>query len=332
MPWGLWSYPPPPPSTATKKDDNSSSTTSAPPLPAALPPVAASLSDAFKKKEDNVSWDSTLDGIVDWHRYTEPRNIVPSIVVAAVSIGLWGFWRSYLRRLPGTAHIAPGSFRRRSLLGKVTSVGDGDNFHLFHTPGGRLAGWGWLRSVPVERKMLKGRTIPVRIAGVDAPEGAHFGKPAQPHAAEALEFLRSYLLGRRVRAYIYRRDQYERVVATVFVRKAPFFLKKDVGLEMIKQGLATTYEAKTGAEFGGPKMQKVYEAAEALARRKGKGMWAKKTMTGFFGMGKRQQQQQQQQPAFESPRAFKDRMKAQNGVKVVGVEGSTSSVKGGKKV
>ena len=58
------------------------------------------------------------------------------------ALGLHQFYRSYLRRLPGTGHVSPGYFRRRSLLGKVTSVGDGDNFHLFHTPGGRLAGWG----------------------------------------------------------------------------------------------------------------------------------------------------------------------------------------------
>ena len=102
-------------------------------------------------------------------------------------------------------------------------------------------------------------------------------------------------------ARIYRKDQYDRVVATVFVRKPPFFLRKDVGLEMLKIGLATTYEAKTGAEFGGPKMEQVYKNAEAAARRKGKGMWAN-TLTGFFGMGRRRE--------IESPRQYKDRMRA----------------------
>jgi len=142
--------------------------------------------------------------------------------------------------------------------------------------------------------------ISVRLAGVDAPETAHFGRPAQPFSAEALIFLRGYLLGKRVRAYIYRKDQYERVVATVYVRKPPFFLKKDVGLEMLKQGLATTYEAKTGAEFGGDKVKAVYMATEAAARKKGKGLWAAEA-GGFFGLGKKKD--------IESPRAFKDRMK-----------------------
>ena len=144
--------------------------------------------------------------------------------------------------------------------------------------------------------------IPVRLAGIDAPEGAHFGKPAQPYADEALSFLQSYILGKRVRAYIYKRDQYERVVATVFVRRPPFFLRKDVGLEMLRRGLATTYEAKIGAEFGGPKKEKLYHATQEEAKRKKRGLWAGEK-TGFFGLGPRRD--------FESPREFKSRMKQQ---------------------
>lgn len=72
---------------------------------------------------------------------------------------------------------------------------------------------------------------------MDAPEAAHFGKKAQPYSAEALTWLREYLLGCRVRAYIYRRDQYGRVVASVKVRKG--LRMKDVGLEMLEAGVAT---------------------------------------------------------------------------------------------
>lgn len=128
--------------------------------------------------------------------------------------------------------------------------------------------------------------IPIRIAGVDAPECSHFGRPAQPFSAEALEWLSSYILHRPVRARIYRRDQYERVVATVFTRRL-LFLRTDVGLEMLKRGLATTYEARSGAEFGG--LEEKYRAAEAAARRGRRGMWALK------------------KDAFESPREYKTR-------------------------
>jgi len=113
-----------------------------------------------------------------------------------------------------------------------------------------------------------------------------------------------------VRAYIYKRDQYERIVATAFVRKAPFFLKKDIGKELIKRGLATVYESKTGAEFGGPEIEKAYKAAEAVAKRKKKGMWAVGG-TGFLGFGKKE--------ALETPRAYKERIKlSEGGGKIVG--------------
>ncbi|KAL2024171.1 hypothetical protein VTK56DRAFT_9327 [Thermocarpiscus australiensis] len=250
-------------------------------------------------KKTEGSWsDSLKNGIRDHFR--EPQNWIAPVVAAGITLGLWTFYHTYLRRISGSHHIAPSFFRRRSLLGKVTSVGDGDGFRMFHTPGGRLAGWGWLRSVPSERKELKGRTISVRIAGIDAPEGAHFGKRAQPFAAEAQAWLESYILHRRVRAFIYRRDQYERVVATVFVRRPPFFLRRDVGLEMLKRGLATTYEGKTNVEFGGPKMEEMYKAAEAAARKKGKGLWSAKN-AGFFGSRTKQE--------LETPMAYKRRMK-----------------------
>jgi len=201
------------------------------------------------------------------------------------TLGAFHLYTFYLQRIPGAAYVRPSFYRSRSLFGRVTSVGDGDNFHLFHTPGGRFLGWGWLRKVPSARSELKNRTIPIRLAGIDAPEGAHFGKPAQPYAAEALEWLSNFILHRSVRARIYKKDQYDRVVATVHVRR--FLLRRDVGLEMLKRGLATTYEAKSGAEYGG--MEKRYRAAEARARARKMGMWAMKP--GFF----------------ESPRAYKTR-------------------------
>jgi endonuclease YncB( thermonuclease family) len=110
----------------------------------------------------------------------------------------------------------------------------------------------------------------MRLAGIDAPEGAHFGKPAQPYSTEAWEWLRNYILGRRVRAYVYKRDQYERVVATVWIRK--WFIRRDVGQQILKAGLATVYEANQGAEFGG--LEEKYRREEEKAKKKRKGMWA----------------------------------------------------------
>ncbi|AEO54444.1 hypothetical protein MYCTH_2089049 [Thermothelomyces thermophilus ATCC 42464] len=260
--------------------------------------------------KDDGSWaDSVRDHL------GVPQNWIAPVAAAALTLGAFRFYQSYLRRIPTADHIAPSFFRRRSLLGQVTSVGDGDGFHLFHTPGGRLAGWGWLRRVPKERKQLKGQTIPIRIAGIDAPEGAHFGRPAQPFAAEAQAFLESYVLNRRVRARVYRRDQYERVVATVYVRRPPFFFpRRDLGLEMLRRGLAVAYEGKAGAEFGGAQMEARYREAEAAAKRKRRGLWgaaaAERRGRGLFGIGA---------PAAkglepETPMAYKKRMRALDGL------------------
>lgn len=146
-----------------------------------------------------------------------------------------------------------------------------------------------LTSEPAELQLMSAIQIPVRIAGVDAPEGAHFGRPAQPFSAEALKWLSDYILHRNVRAYIYKRDQYNRIVATVYVRR--FLIRRNVGLEMVKRGLATTYEAKSGGEYGG--LKAVYEKAEAKAKRKRKGMWSGKPSE------------------FESPREYKSRYQGQ---------------------
>ena len=107
------------------------------------------------------------------------------------------------------------------------SVGDADNFRLYHTPG---FGWRWpikFRIIPSKtkgnlynlkqsstkfRSDLKDQTIHIRIAGVDAPEAAHFGRPAQPYSAEALAWLKNAIEGKMVYCQLIQRDQYSRIV------------------------------------------------------------------------------------------------------------------------
>ncbi|EQL03161.1 hypothetical protein G6O67_007069 [Ophiocordyceps sinensis] len=240
--------------------------------------------DDDEAKKQRGSWMGLL-GPLQRDPFAAAREWAPMVLFSLVGLGALQLYANYLRRIPGADYVRPSFFRSRSLFGRVTSVGDGDGFHMFHTPGGRAAGWGWLRRVPDTRKELRDRTITIRLAGVDAPEGAHFGRPAQPFAAESLVWLSDYLMHRNVRAYVYRRDQYSRIIATVYVRR--FLIRRDVGLEMVKCGLATTYEAKFGAEFGG--MRAAYEKAQAKAKKKRKGMWASKPSK------------------FESPREYKTR-------------------------
>lgn len=101
---------------------------------------------------------------------------------------------------------------------------------------------------------------------------------------------------RRVRASIYRQDQYHRVVASVFVRRAfdfPPFRRRDVSYEMLRRGLATVYEGKVGAEFGGEEMEKKYRKAEWWAKARSKGLWKDYRRIGSD---------------WESPRDYKIRM------------------------
>jgi hypothetical protein len=194
MPWGLWSSPPRPAppgggkgdETPTSSQSQTSATSQPPPSstsPSPSPDQAERATDTSitslfsspksvltaaiesitgQKQAQALSWNDSLNK-TDWKHYKEPRNWLPPALAVAAALGILQFYRSYLRRFPGTVHIAPGFFRRRSLFGRVTSVGDGDNFHLFHTPGGRLAGWGWLRRVPKDKKVLRGRTVSLYV-------------------------------------------------------------------------------------------------------------------------------------------------------------------------
>ena len=110
-------------------------------------------------EEPPRNWNKALNA-TDWAAFTEARTLIPTLVLtgsilAAVRI------RRRLRRFPDATSISSSFFRQRSIFGEVTSVGDGDNFRLYHTPGGRFTGWGWLpwKKVPTSRKDLKDKTV-----------------------------------------------------------------------------------------------------------------------------------------------------------------------------
>ncbi|KAE8365109.1 putative endonuclease lcl3 [Aspergillus caelatus] len=263
------------------------------------PPWASESQAREQHDEQNQkNWNKSLNAI-DWAAFTEPRTLIPTLILTTGIVGALQIHRRYLRRFPDAVSISPSYFRKRTILGQVTSVGDGDGFRLYHTPGGRLAGWGWLpwKRVPTAKKDLKDKTISVRLAGVDAPELAHFGRPEQPYAREAHEWLTSYVLNRRVRVLVHRQDQYQRVVASAYVRRVfdfPIpFRRRDVSYEMLTRGLATVYEAKAGSEFGGPELERKYREAESIAKQKGTGLWK-----GY----------RRNRKGWESPREYKTRM------------------------
>jgi hypothetical protein len=105
------------------------------------------------------------DSVLDWGDFAESRTLISTVLLTSGILLAVRFHRSYLRRIPDAPSISPSFLRRRTIFGKVTSVGDGDNFRIFHTPGGRLAGWGWLpwKKVPTTKKELKDNTVRLSV-------------------------------------------------------------------------------------------------------------------------------------------------------------------------
>lgn len=163
MSWWPWS------SRSSRSNDDLASSTIAhakDELRSARDSVNATLEQA-KREANSISSTNWFDR----------RTAIAFAIGGATTLSARWFAARYLRRVRNVDYIKPellrrkadlgplrrwvktGFLRRRKLLGKVTSVGDGDNFHFFHTPGGRLAGWGWARRVPDARSDLKGETV-----------------------------------------------------------------------------------------------------------------------------------------------------------------------------
>ncbi|KAG6829226.1 hypothetical protein H0H92_005228 [Tricholoma furcatifolium] len=126
-------------------------------------------------------------------------------------------------------------------------------------------------------KELKDQTLHIRIAGVDAPEGAHFGRPAQPYSAESLAWLQNYIHRKTVYCQLIRRDQYSRIVANVTlsprILPGSFVTGKNLSLEMLRAGWGTVY-AQAGAEYGKAGKEE-FLRVEAEAKSARRGMWEK---------------------------------------------------------
>ncbi|KAJ2485691.1 putative endonuclease lcl3 [Coemansia sp. RSA 2320] len=123
--------------------------------------------------------------------------------------------------------------------------------------------------MPEKKRGLAKYTISVRLSAVDAPEVAHFGKPAQALSQEAKEHLSKQVLGRRVCVKPLAKDQYGRLVATVSYRRI-LGARKDAAHEMLRAGYATIYRGGN-AQYDGQKER--LEQIEAAAKRAKRGIW-----------------------------------------------------------
>ena len=228
------------------------------------------------------------------HRYSWPvRTLVwglstpvGSAVLGATALVVGGAtWWRFFRRIPNTAYITPAVLRfRRTLVGRVTHVGDADGFRMYHTPGLPFLR-SYVHRMPTKASELRDQTISVRLAGADAPEAAHFGNRAQPFAKEAREELERLVAGRTVWLDVAHLDQYKRLVATPYVFQPPYiFGRTNVSLALVKKGLATVYR-NAGAAYGHASwLQRMLydvktgrgrlERAEKQAKRWRRGMWS----------------------------------------------------------
>jgi len=132
---------------------------------------------------------------------------IRNVFLVVCSIILTAFLSS--SKLYNTAEDIPSEQikSKATLHGVVVKVIDGDTFRLRHLPNfflmGNLMG------------RLSSKTISVRIAAVDTPETAKFGKNGQPLGERSKKFCEIETIKQKVAIKLLSRDQYNRVIASV---------------------------------------------------------------------------------------------------------------------
>ncbi len=147
----------------------------------------------------------------------------------------------------------------------VVKVTDGDTYRLRHVTR-------WRPSASFDGN-LKDNTIVVRIAAVDTPETAKYGKTGQPFGKEAMEFAHEKLLGKTVKVKLLSLDQYGRVIGLVKFKETAFVVfsrKRDISEQLLSEGLAVVYR-QGGAQYDGSIER--WNRLEAAAIKRKKGMW-----------------------------------------------------------
>jgi endonuclease YncB( thermonuclease family) len=119
-------------------------------------------------------------------------------------------------------------------------------------------------------------TLSIRIYGVDCPELQKRSSdvPSQPYAQEAKDYTSHLILGKCAKVTLLRKDQYGRAVGKVETpqpRIPILFRRKDVSIELVRNGLATIYTGG-GAVYDGNK--DILHQLEKEAKNKKRGLWS----------------------------------------------------------
>ena len=146
-------------------------------------------------------------------------------VLVAVSAVL-----SFVTACDGKPHISPSS---SDLVGRVVKVSDGDTITV-------------LDSSKTQHK--------IRLQGIDAPE------KSQAYGDAAQRYLAGLVAGQEVRVAWNKRDKYNRILGTVYIKRA------EVNLAMLRAGYAWHYKKFDSTP--------AYAQAESEARAARRGLWA----------------------------------------------------------
>ena len=112
----------------------------------------------------------------------------------------------------------------------------------------------------------------VRYIGIDTPEAARNGHPAQRMADEATQLNRRLVEGRPVRIAldVRERDRYGRLLGYVYVRDEASGDEVFVNAELVKAGYAQVYTLPPDVRYS-----ELLLELERQAREQGRGLWGK---------------------------------------------------------
>ena len=136
------------------------------------------------------------------------------------------------------------------LEGRVVKVADGDTITILVSGGTRS-----VASAPAGSRVPRDRPSErIRLQGIDAPEkGQAYGDAAQ-------RYLARLVAGQEVRVTWSKRDKYDRILGTVYIKRA------EVNLAMLRAGYAWHYKKFDSTP--------AYAQAESEARAARRGLWA----------------------------------------------------------
>ena len=191
------------------------------------------------------------------------------------------FWIPYrdVNDIPSSYFSADANNRQTPLLrGRAITVSDGDTIRFLHTP----LPWQYDKD---KKYKVSETCLPIRCCTYDTPETPKFGSKGQPFGIEAKDELTNLLKDQIVHLKLLQKDQYNRVVACMWIHDKKFggllsmllpWTKKKVYVDehMLSKGLAEVYTG--GGAVYGPYGKDYYMKLQSDAQSQKIGIWSLK--------------------------------------------------------